>query len=40
MLSTHPSSENRANLTKDLANNGRAALSETDWQALRKICEQ
>jgi predicted Zn-dependent protease len=40
ILSTHPSSENRANLTKDLADNGRAALSETDWQALRKICEQ
>lgn len=40
MLSTHPSNEKRAGLTKGLADTGRAALSDREWQAVRDICRQ
>lgn len=40
MLSTHPSSEKRAELTRDLEDTGRTALSDKEWQAVRNICKQ
>ncbi|TQV79608.1 M48 family metallopeptidase [Denitrobaculum tricleocarpae] len=40
MLSTHPSSEQRAQLTKGLEDTGRPALSDKEWQAIRDICKQ
>ncbi len=39
MLSTHPSSEERARLTQGLKDNGRTALSEAEWRAVRDICK-
>ncbi|WP_282605008.1 M48 family metallopeptidase [Pelagibius sp. Alg239-R121] len=40
LLSTHPSSEKRAQLTNGLEDVGRVALSDTDWKALQDICKQ
>jgi len=40
MLSTHPSSEQRARLTEGMEDSGRPALSDKEWQALRDICKQ
>lgn len=39
VLSTHPSSEHRAQLTRGLQDNGRTAFSEAEWQAVQDICK-
>jgi len=38
LLSTHPSSESRAELARRAGTAGAPAMSEVDWQALKVIC--
>lgn len=38
LLSTHPSSESRAALAERAGTEGRPAMSEADWRALKGIC--
>jgi len=40
LLSTHPSSESRAQLAERAGSGGRPAMSDADWQALKAICGQ
>ena len=38
LLSTHPSSESRAQLADEVGSGGAPAMSQSDWQALQEIC--